>query len=216
MTNDTPTYAPAVDTTARRTPRIRKLLAELAGVLNAGDNLNVWEDGVAELITLTREMLARPIPGETVNVGYVIRHVIDGHPAEPGLLRSWWVAGEREDGAWVTWEAAALDGSMSGSIGYNAGDYFGNDDPAVNRRRALRSLAERAGVPVATERMDASEAFSQLMSRYRPYQLRYDDADALLIRASQHLRQEVRGGKAGLTAYLASDGTMRYDLREVG
>ena len=95
--------------------------------------------------------MAPPVPGITVNAGYVIRAVLPGHPAGNGLLESWWVAAERgkpgdEDHEWVTWEAYALDGDQAGRLAYNAGHYFYSGAPAANKQDALLDLARRAGI----------------------------------------------------------------------
>lgn len=93
--------------------------------------------------------LAPPVPGITENAGYVIRAVLPGHPAEPGLLESWYVAAERaEDHEWVTWEAYANDvPGYEGRLAYNAGHYFGGTaHPDTNKRAALLDLARRAGI----------------------------------------------------------------------
>jgi hypothetical protein len=207
--NDTE-YAPAADTTARVTPRIR----ELARALLA-DPLTEQLPYTRELAELVGVLLARPITDQTVNAGKIVRHVIDGKPAEPGYLRSWWVAAEDpETGEWVTWEACALEGGMAGQIGYNGGDYFSSPDAASNKRRALRSLARRAGVPVAPVNMDEDEAISQLTSQYGPYRLAYKAADALMVRAAQREGLEVADGPAGLTARKHGSSALRYDLRE--
>lgn len=206
--NDTE-YAPAADTTVRVTPRIRELAGRL--IASGRDSAEI-----RELAGLAGVLLARPIPGETVNAGKVVRHVIDGSPASPGLLKSWHVACESTDepGTWVTWEACALDGSQAGRLGYNAGHYFTSTDAASNKRRALRDLARRAGVPVAPVNMDEDETISQLTDRYGPYRLEYKAACALITRAVQREGLEVADGPAGLTAYKHGSSALRYDLRE--
>ena len=93
---------------------------------------------------------APPAPDVTVNAGYIVRAVMPGHPAEPGLLASWWVACEdAQRGAWVTWEAYAMDGERAGFLAYNAGHYFTREghpeDAGANKRKALADLAVRAG-----------------------------------------------------------------------
>lgn len=93
------------------------------------------------------EQAAPPRPDFTVNQGFTIRAVLPGHPPEPGLLESWWVAAERaEDGEWVTWEAYRLDGEQAGKLGYSSGDYLGGTDPDRNRHDAMTDLARRAGL----------------------------------------------------------------------
>ena len=158
--NDTE-YAPAVDTTVRVTPRIRELIGRM--IASGRDSADI-----RELAELTGVLLARPIVDETVNAGYVVRHVIDGSPASPGLLKTWWVACESTDepGSWVTWEACALDGSQAGRLGYNAGHYFQSPTRAcrdgLNRRRALADLAKRAGALPDIARLAADEMDSDL------------------------------------------------------
>lgn len=98
--------------------------------------------------------MAPPAPDVTQNAGYTVRAVLPGHPAERGLLQSWWVAAERaDDGEWVTWEAYALDHpGKIGTLAYNSGHYFNAvSGPsglgrAASKRRALADLAVRAGL----------------------------------------------------------------------
>jgi hypothetical protein len=202
-------HVPAVDTTIRHLPHVRELL-----LLHIEAHTDLMPEAAVALAGHVRAMLARPIPGETMNAGKIVRHVIDGPPAEPGYLKSWWVAAEDPDtGEWVTWQACALEGELSGRIGYNGGDYFNHPDPAVNKRRALRSLSRRAGVPVATVNMDADEAFSQLLSRSGPH-LEYKKALALMKRADTQPGKEVGSGTARLTRREHTSAA-RYDLREV-
>jgi len=138
MTDTKPETQPAVTSAG-----IRELLGELTGALD-GD-FGDWPQG-RELVRQVAALLARPIPDVTRNASYTVRAVMSGHPAEPGLLASWWVAAESDaDNQWVTWEAYALDGSQAGRLGFNAGHYFGGPDQAVNKRGALADLAVRAG-----------------------------------------------------------------------
>lgn len=206
MSNDT---TPAIDTTIRVTPRIRELLP----LLEPGSPMLPSE--AAELARLTRLLLARPIPDQTVNAGKIVRHVIDGYPREPGAYRSWWVACEDPDtGEWVTWECCVMDdGEHPGKLAYNAGAYFFSTDRTSNKDRALRSLARRAGIPVATVNMDADETISRLLDW--PYRLKYKDASGLVARAGLQPGTEKGSGTARLTARETA-GRVRYDLREQG
>ena len=99
---------------------------------------------LAAAVRATRTM-ASPAPDVTQNAGYTVRAVMPGHPAGNGLLESWYVAAENDNGSWVTWEAHALDGNQAGRLAYNAGHYFTSTDAALNRRHALADLAVRAG-----------------------------------------------------------------------
>ena len=126
------------------------LYHELEDTLNA--RLAPLPEGEAERMAAEADRAARtmapPAPDVTRNAGYTVRAVLPGHPAEPGLLESWWVAAEDADrSAWVTWEAYKMDGTQAGKLAYNAGTYFDTaSDPEVNRRRALADLSVRAGL----------------------------------------------------------------------
>lgn len=107
-------------------------------------------EGEAERLAAQAEADARtmapPVPGVTRNAGYTVQAVMPGGPAEPGSLAYWWVACEdAERGAWVTWEAYAMDGRLAGHLAYNAGHYYTGPDPAGNKSQALADLAVRAG-----------------------------------------------------------------------
>lgn len=92
-------------------------------------------------------IMAPPVPGVTRNAGFTIRDVIYANPAGGGLLESWYVTGEAEDGRWVTWVAYAQDGSQAGRLAYTWGHYDGLDSHAA----ALRDLADRAGITPITD-----------------------------------------------------------------
>jgi hypothetical protein len=190
------------------TPRIRELLTLLAD-----PHAPMLPGERAELAGLVRLLLARPIPDQTVNAGYIVQHVIDGYPREPGAYRSWLVACEDPaTGEWVTWECYVMDdGEHPGRLAYGAGHYFYSSDPAINKHRALRDLARRAGVPVATVSMDTDETLSRLTDW--PYDLNYKEADDLIAGADAQPGREVGHGTARLTRREDSS-SVRYDLRE--
>jgi hypothetical protein len=104
------------------------------------------------------EKTAPPRPDVTSNQGYTIRAVLPGSPATPGLLHSWYVAAQQDDGRqWVTWMAFRLDGSTDGQLGYTAGHYFYEPDAAENQRLALGDLAVRAGLMPVIARQIAGQ-----------------------------------------------------------
>lgn len=88
---------------------------------------------------IQRHTMAPPVAGVTTHMGYTVFAVIPGDGPE------WFVAGEDYRGHWVTWHAfTALPGSLTpGKLVYENGHYFADGD---KRRRALASLAERAGI----------------------------------------------------------------------
>lgn len=143
---------------------MRAALIQLADLVH--DQLD--KAGPAEADALAAEAaeaartMAPPVPGVTVNAGYVIQAVMPGHPAEPGLLQCWYVAAERRR-AWVTWEAYMLDGERAGFLAYNAGHYFTGPDQAVSKRAALADLAVRAGTMPEIARRIADDVV-----RYHP------------------------------------------------
>jgi hypothetical protein len=96
----------------------------------------------AEAAEAARTM-APPVPGVTENLGYVMFTVIDGTPGGNGQLRSWYVAGEREDGACAVWTACQRE---DGTLSYEGGSYVTCADPAEPRKRASLIAAKRAGV----------------------------------------------------------------------
>lgn len=125
-------------------------IATLANVVR--DQIRPLPEGEAERLAAQADSNARtmapPVPDVTVNGNYTVRAVLPGHPAERGLLQSWWVACQEttDGGHWVTWEAYRMDGPSAGHLAYNAGHYFHSPDPAANRTRALGDLAVRAGL----------------------------------------------------------------------
>lgn len=129
-------------------------LRDLADDLDriSADILAVREehDPIAALAVIAGELrkqatAAPPRPDVTRNVDWIIRAVMPGHPAEPGLYQSWYVAAERDDGCgdWVTWEAYLPE---TGRLAYTAGHYEVVHSPAENKRLALADLAVRAGL----------------------------------------------------------------------
>lgn len=196
-------------TQAVDTARIRELLSQPV-------HEGITPDAAVELAGLVRHLLARPIPNVTRNGGKIVRAVIDGKPREPGAYKTWWVACE-DDEEWVTWECYVMDdGDNPGHLAYNGGDYFFGPDQKRNKRRALRSLASRAGVPVATLRMDTDDAYAALCDKYGLYRLDAKTADRLITRALAAPGTEVKSKGAALTATLPRVGEYyRFDLRDL-
>jgi hypothetical protein len=131
------------------TGRLRETLAAIEAITANG---STFGDGLVlqGLVRDVRVLLARPIPNVTRKGGKIVRAVIDGKPRVPGYYKSWWVACE-DDTEWVTWECYVMDDvDDAPRLAYNAGEYFYSPDQVVNKRRALRDLARRAGITDAS------------------------------------------------------------------
>jgi len=102
--------------------------------------------------------MAPPVPGVTRNNGYTVFAVLPGAPASPGLLASWFVAAQGENGMTVTWTACAGE---SGMLSYSGGRY------QDNRALAMISLADRAGVFMALDSFTSGMATRERMRETR-------------------------------------------------
>jgi hypothetical protein len=164
----------------------------------------------AEAAEAARTM-APPVPGVTENMGYVMFTVIDGERGGTGLLRSWYVAGQREDGACAVWTAYQGE---NGTLSYDCGSYVTRADRATARRMASLTAAKRAGVlTTLTEYVaDASGVLARFGTSYDAAFAELNDVQGLArVKTRTALLEAAAFGRAAVSGSGGRTWTVHYD-----